>query len=98
MPEFNNFCPIFADMDVMQFYVCLLDPDGKPLFKCTLCNLLTKSKWNMKRHMMIKHTEATNEPCQYCNRLFKNQYYLNNHISSRECLSKMKFNPNRASR
>ena len=81
----------FADMDVMQFMVALDGPDSRPIFKCTLCNNLSRFKWSMERHMVLKHTEPTNDVCQYCSKVFKHKYYLDLHIRARECLSKMMF-------
>ena len=75
----------------MQFLVELRGADNKPSFKCTLCGKISRSKWNMQRHMTLIHTKPTNDVCQYCSRIFKHKYYLDEHIRTRECLSKMLF-------
>ena len=85
------------DLDVMQFLVEFrrvgveVGDFNKPSFKCTLCGNISPSKWNMQRHMVLVHTKPTNDVCQYCTKVFKHKYYLDEHIRSRECLSKMLF-------
>ena len=75
----------------MQFMVSYRGPDSKLQYKCSLCNMISKSSWNMKRHMILKHTEPTNDACQYCSKVFKHKHYLDEHIRSKVCLSKMLF-------
>ena len=79
------------DLDVMQFLVEIHCESAKPNYKCTLCGKISKSKWNMQRHMVLLHTKPTNDVCQYCSKVFKHKYYLDEHIRTRECLSKMLF-------
>ena len=88
---FNIFPGHVKDLDVLQFLIELRGVDTRPSFKCTLCGKISKSKWNMQRHMVLVHTKPTNDVCQYCSRVFKHKYYLDEHIRTRECLSKMLF-------
>ena len=81
----------------MQYIVGTVDHEGQPEHKCTLCGKVCKKRSNMKRHMILMHTVPTNECCKYCGKVFKNKYYLDSHIRSRECLSTMFFDPNIAS-
>ncbi len=73
-------------MDVMQFLTSVYGG-----FKCTLCGKVSQQKCNMQRHMILCHTTPTNEVCQYCSKVFKHKYYLDEHIRSRKCLSRMLF-------
>ena len=92
---------VFADsnvleQDLMQFLVSVRAEGGAAggnslNYKCTLCGKISKSKWNMQRHMVLLHTKPTNDVCQYCSKVFKHKYYLDEHIRTRECLSKMLF-------
>ena len=65
--------------------------NGERGVKCTLCGKFTKSLYNGRRHMILKHTKPTNDVCKYCSKVFKHKYYLDEHIRSRECLSTMLF-------
>ena len=75
----------------MQFLVDAVDLNGASVVKCELCGKSSKQKVNMRRHMILIHTKPTNDICKYCSKVFKHKYYLDRHIRSRECLSKLLF-------
>ena len=77
-----------VDQDVMQFLVAV---PGSGVHKCTLCGKISKSKWSMQRHMILIHTQPTNDVCKYCQKVFKHKYYLDLHIRSKECLANKYF-------
>jgi len=78
--------------DVLQFIAKIYSPEGQPNFKCTLCGKITFQHGNMRRHMILVHTTATEEfPCKYCKRVFKRKIYLDDHIRTRKCLKNMMF-------
>ena len=53
-------------------------------WKCLVCHYETKRSSNLKRHLMLKHTCPTNDPCpRGCGRIFKHTYHLQRHL--REC-------------
>lgn len=49
-------------------------------FQCGLCGKITKDRSNMRRHMVIRHSEPTNEHCLACDRVFTYRYYLLKHL------------------
>ena len=76
----------------MQFLVSDYAADtGENVMKCTLCGKFSKQKSNMRRHMILMHTKPTTNVCKYCQKQFKHKYYLQEHIRSRVCLSRMLF-------
>ena len=89
---------IVTGEDVMQFLVDGFDVNGAAVVKCQLCGKYSKQKVNMRRHMILIHTKPTNDMCKYCQKVFKHKYYLDRHIRSKECLSKMLFNAPSTSR
>ena len=68
-----------------------VDEQGNPVVKCLLCGKCGTRRNNMRQHMRLNHTKPTNEVCKYCQKVFKHKYYLDRHIRSQECLSKMYF-------
>ena len=76
----------------MQFLVSEYAGDtGEAVMRCTLCGKFSKQRSNMRRHMILMHTKPTNNLCKYCHKPFKHKYYLQEHLRSRVCLSKMLF-------
>ena len=67
--------------------------EGQHMFQCTLCNMTTQFGNSMKRHMVIKHTKPSSHSCQYCQKVFTNKFYLNNHLASKTCMRNIMFDP-----
>ena len=65
--------------------------EGQHMFQCTLCNMTTQFGNSMKRHMVIKHTKPSSHSCQYCQKVFTNKFYLNNHLASKTCMRNIMF-------
>lgn len=61
---------------------------GSGLYECGVCGQTTSDKSNMKRHLIIKHAAPTNDQCQSCQRVFRNRYYLLDHLRSKLCQCK----------
>ena len=80
-----------GEEDVMQFLVNAYADTGENVMKCTLCGKFSKQRSNMRRHMILMHTKPTTNVCKYCQKQFKHKYYLQEHIRSRVCLSRMLF-------
>ena len=88
----RKFIQILPGVDVMQFLVSEYAGDtGEAVMRCTLCGKFSKQRSNMRRHMILMHTKPTNNVCKYCQKPFKHKYYLQEHLRSRVCLSKMLF-------
>ena len=49
-------------------------------YQCGLCGKESRDGSNMRRHMMIRHSEPTNEECGNCHRIFPNRFYLSRHL------------------
>ena len=61
-----------TDADVYSF----ISRTENGLYQCGLCLKISRDGSNMRRHMMIKHSEPTNEECH---RVFPNRFYLARH-------------------
>ena len=46
---------------------------------CDICHKNFTSKSNLNKHRRVQHSGEEHE-CPYCERLFKNKYYIKNHI------------------
>ncbi|XP_025160978.1 zinc finger protein 569-like [Harpegnathos saltator] len=57
------------------------------LYKCKYCDFTSNDKHDLKRHEEQKHTDNYAYPCPHpaCNRKFKTQKYLDNHIGNIHC-------------
>ena len=64
-----------TDADVYSF----ISRTENGLYQCGLCLKISRDGSNMRRHMMIKHSEPTNEECLQCHRVFPNRFYLARH-------------------
>jgi len=69
---------IGQDRDVYTF----ISRTASGLYQCGLCGKISRDGSNMRRHMMIRHSEPTNEECESCHRIFPNRFYLSRHIKS----------------
>ena len=70
-----------------------VDNEGRKVFQCKLCNMVTNFSSSMNRHMAIKHTKPNIHTCEYCHKTFNNKYYLTNHIARKECMRNVMFDP-----
>ncbi|XP_025156001.1 zinc finger protein 624-like [Harpegnathos saltator] len=55
------------------------------LYKCKYCDFTSNEKRNLKRHVERKHTDNYAYTCPGCNKKFKTQEYLDNHIINIHC-------------
>jgi len=76
-------------VDVMQYKTKIKNEHGEEVFKCTLCGKISKDNSNMRRHMILKHSQPSYTPCKYCNKVFKHAYNLNDHYRRKACLKNM---------
>ena len=67
--------------------------NGKKMYQCKLCNMVTSFSQSINRHMVIKHTKPSIHTCPYCHRSFNNKFYLTNHIASKICMRNVMFDP-----
>jgi len=57
--------------------------EGGSGFMCLLCNKVSSTKGNLKKHVESMHTEDEPQNCKYCGKNFKNRNTLQNHVSLR---------------
>ena len=78
-----------TDLDDVDDYILgPFEEDGERLFKCKICSKPSVRRATIKRHLLSVHSAASNEPCQFCNRTFKNIYAMISHQSSSSCRAK----------
>ena len=51
-------------------------------WQCSKCSYQAKRKDHMQNHIQARHVIADPVPCQFCNKLYKNQQVLSVHISN----------------
>jgi hypothetical protein len=79
---------------VTQFLREFVNPeDGMRYYQCGLCSKTAATKYNLKRHLILKHARPTQEACEYCGKIFRNKFYKENHIRQRTCLKDALFDP-----
>jgi len=55
--------------------------EGGNGFMCLLCNKVSSTKGNLKKHVESMHTLDEPQNCKYCGKKFKNRNTLQNHVS-----------------
>nr|CAI5823103.1 unnamed protein product [Callosobruchus analis] len=55
------------------------------IHECTNCNYKTTFKFNLKKHMMLTHSNVASDlnPCEHCDMSFKHKAALYNHVIKR---------------
>jgi len=55
--------------------------EGGSGFMCLICNKVSSTKGNLKKHVESMHTEDQTQNCKHCGKKFKNKNTLQNHVS-----------------
>ena len=54
------------------------------IFACKACGYESKSKFSVKRHLIIKHAPRENIECIHCHKIFRNKFGYDYHTCSRK--------------
>jgi len=77
-----------ADVQANSLMDKTVDADNRPVWQCTECNKISKSKANLKKHVEI-HMTGLSFSCNYCDKVCKTSNSLNVHIyTSKPCKNK----------
>ena len=71
--------------DVDTKFKQIFGDGGNFLFQCLVCGKQINLKYNMRIHVSNMHLKATNNVCQYCFKVFKNNLSCSRHMKRGKC-------------
>lgn len=61
------------------------DDEGNSVFECLVCGKQVNLKRNMRQHVKNMHLQATDNVCEYCHKVFKNDLSCSRHKKGGKC-------------
>ena len=61
------------------------DGEGNSVFECLVCGKQVNLKRNMRQHVKNMHLQATDNVCEYCHKVFKNDLSCSRHKKGGKC-------------
>jgi len=85
----EKFCPSKECLEHSQENKC------SQTFMCSLCPMVFRKKWNLKKHMERKHSNSGEKEftCEVCPKSFSNKRGMNKHMKTHHCPIKCEICP-----